>query len=375
MALRPRILLITPLPPPIHGSSMVSQTIKESKLLNEEFEMDFVNISTSRKVEEIQKASLWLYVIKLLRFLGAYFKVFWHLCTRKYDLCYLAITCHGTPFIKDYPFVMLCKLFRRRVIIHQHNKGMSKDVDKWPYSWMLPRAYEGTKVMLLSKLLYSDIQNVVEEEQILVCPNGIPNSATFDQDVCEPSTPHLLFLSNLIESKGVYVLLDACKILHDKGCEFICDFVGGTTKEINTDTFASAVEMRGLKNSAIYHGPKYGKDKDLFWKHSSAFVFPTFYKDECFPLVLLEAMQHHLPVVTTNEGGIPDIVINGETGYICERKNVQQLAEKIEILLNSAILRKQMGHAGFKRYKEFFTQDSFEKRISECLHSAISQTN
>ena len=124
-----KILFVCPMPPPVHGSSMVSQSIKESSVLNDEFEMDFVNLSTSRTMEEIDKRSWSLYARKAVRFIGAYAKTLWLLTTRKYDLCYLAITCHGVGFLKDAPFVLLCKLFRHKVVIHQHNKGMAKDVD------------------------------------------------------------------------------------------------------------------------------------------------------------------------------------------------------------------------------------------------------
>lgn len=47
-------------------------------------------------------------------------------------------------------------------------------------------------------------------------------------------------------------------------------------------------------------------------------MFPTYYHNECFPLVLLEAMQHGLPCISTNEGAISDIVDDGVTGYIVE---------------------------------------------------------
>ena len=59
-----KILFVCPLPPPVHGSSMVSQSIKESSVLNDEFEMDFVNLSTSRTMEEIDKRSWSLYARK-----------------------------------------------------------------------------------------------------------------------------------------------------------------------------------------------------------------------------------------------------------------------------------------------------------------------
>ena len=145
-----RILFITPLPPPVHGSAMVSQYIKENKELQQGFNCDFVNLSTSRNIDEIGKKSIMKYV----RFIGAYFITFWKLLTRRYAMCYLAITCHGMGFLKDAPFVLLCKLFGRKVIIHQHNKGMSSCVDKKPYSWLLPLVYKNTKVILLSCRLH-----------------------------------------------------------------------------------------------------------------------------------------------------------------------------------------------------------------------------
>lgn len=199
-----KILFVCPMPPPVHGSSMVSQSIKESSVLNDEFEMDFVNLSTSRTMEEIDKRSWSLYARKAVRFIGAYAKTLWLLTTRKYDLCYLAITCHGVGFLKDAPFVLLCKLFRHKVVIHQHNKGMAKDVDRHIYRWLLPMVYRNTKVILLSWRLYADIEKVVKREQVMICPNGIPDtnskitSAERHNDV-----PHILFLSNLIVSKGV----------------------------------------------------------------------------------------------------------------------------------------------------------------------------
>lgn len=366
--MKPYILFITPLPPPVHGSSMVSRWIKDSKPLNEEFDMDFVNLSTSRKVEEIQKGGLWLNTKKASRFLIAFLQVFWLLCTRHYDLCYLAITCHGKPFLKDFPFVMLCKVFRKKIIIHQHNKGMSEDIDRWPYRWALPLAYRNTKVMLLSEHLYEDVSKAVKKDQVLICPNGIPD-IPYTSAPRKGGTPHILFLSNLIESKGVFVLLDACRILQKKGFNFICDFVGKESKDISVNLFQERIKSMELYDNVIYHGPKYGNEKEKFWKQSNVFLHPTF--DDCFPLVLLEAMQHNLPVITTSEGGIPDIVIDGDTGYICKKKNAHQLAAKIEYLLSSPSLRQEMGKAGYKRYKDHFTLECFEKRISECLHEAL----
>jgi hypothetical protein len=143
-------------------------------------------------------------------------------------LCYLAITCHGGGFLKDAPFVLLCKLFRRKIVIHQHNKGMAQDTNRWPYRWLLPLVYNNTKVILLSERLYPDIEKIVPRENVVICPNGIRRWLRIQKK--NNDKPRLLFLSNLIESKGVLVLLDALELLNN-GTALPCDFVGDTTQE------------------------------------------------------------------------------------------------------------------------------------------------
>lgn len=58
----------------------------------------------------------------------------------------------------------------------------------------------------------------------------------------------------------------------------------------------------GKLTLCIYQGKMFGKEKSGLLQKADVFVFPTYYDNECFPVVLLEAMQHKLPVVTTNEG-------------------------------------------------------------------------
>lgn len=168
-----KILFVMPLPPPVHGSSMMCQQIRQSQRINETFRCRYVNLSTSRSNEEINHFSWLLALLKGFRFLGAFVQTFWQLFWFRPDTCYLAITCHGLGFLKDAPFVLLCKLFRKRIVLHQHNKGMKPYVHRPVYRWLLHLVYRKASVILLSWRLYDDISEVVQHEQVRICPNGI----------------------------------------------------------------------------------------------------------------------------------------------------------------------------------------------------------
>lgn len=367
-----RILFIAPLPPPVHGSAVVSQQIRDSKLLNSMFDVDYVNLSTSRKISEIGAKDLFINLKKCLRFVGIFFRTLYLLCIRRYDLCYIALTCHGLGFLKDAPIALLCKLFGCKLVIHQHNKGMSDYVDRPGYRKLLSWVYRNAKVILLSSHLYPDIERIVRREDVLTCPNGIKISEPTDNKVVKDDPARLLFLSNMQESKGVLVLLDALKKLKDRGFRFICNFVGGESREIDAARFEREVLARGLDRIVHCAGRRYGVEKEQFLKDSDIFVFPTFYYNECFPLVILEAMRYSLPVISTREGGIPDIVIDGQTGILVEKNDPEALADAIASLIEDPELARRMGHAGRKRLEENFTERQFEKRFTDILHTLLS---
>lgn len=368
-----RILCIGTLPPPIHGSAVVSQQIKDSIIINESFDCDWINLGTSRTMDEIGKNN----PVKIFRLFYSLLKEFWFLLTKRYALCYLAITCHGSGFLKDSPFVLMCKLFRKKIIIHQHNKGMANDLGRWPYRWLLQLCYRNSKVILLSWYLYPDIEKVVKKEDVYICPNGISIQEFKNLRVRSNNNnnkiPRLLFLSNLIKSKGVFVLLDALKILKEQGVTFICDFVGGESKDINSKRFLKEVEERGLNDMAFYHGKKYGEEKDSFFNQADFFVFPT--QNDCFPLVLLEAMSFHLPIITSDIGGIPDIVEDGVTGVVIKEQQKNRIEEKlaatIKTLIENPVLREQMGENGWQRLNNLYKTEIFERQLLSIFNGVI----
>lgn len=359
-----KVLFILHLPPPVHGSSMVGQYIKDSVLVNQEFDGRYINLGTSKTIDEIGKNPL--------KKVGAYLTIvvstFKQLFFFKPDVVYLAITAKGIGFYKDVVIAFLAKLFGVSLVLHFHNKGVSENQDRFLDNLLYKILFKNTKVILLSKYLYYDIKKYVKEAAVFYCPNGIPEikfQAKTDNHDNEKKI-QLLFLSNLIESKGVFVLLEACKQLQIKQLSFHCTFVGGEGN-ITAQQFDQRVAALGLEETVHYAGRKYDAEKNTAFSKAAIFILPTYYHNECFPLTLLEAMQFALPVVSTFEGGIPDIVEEGVTGFLVPQNNAQALADKLEILINNAELRIQMGAAGRAKYEKEFTLGQFENNIVRIL--------
>lgn len=117
-----------------------------------------------------------------------------------------------------------------------------------------------------------------------------------------------------------------------------------------------------------YWGRRYDSEKDVFWRDADMFVFPTL--NETFGLVAVEAMEYEIPVVASAEGGIQDIIDNGNSGYTVDKNDPSSLASAIELLLKDPELRNSMGVAGRRQFEEKFTEEVFEKKMRECLEKA-----
>ena len=366
--MKPRILFILHLPPPIHGAAMMGKYIQESELINSSFDCFCINLATAGSLSDIGHISLK----KLLK----YFFLLKHIShvvrEIRPELVYITPNAGGKAFFKDFIVVQMLKSMGCKIIAHYHNKGVSAYQSKWIYNFLYKRFFSNLKVILLAENLYKDIAKYVKREDVYICPNGIPSSCKEEMEARRNNViPHLLFLSNLLISKGVIVLLDALKILKEKEYTFVCQFIGGETAEINAVQFFEEVNKRELSDLVTYVGRKVREEKEAFFRQADIFVFPTYY--ETFGLVNLEAMEYKLPVISTNEGGIPDIVKDGENGLICEKQNPYSLADCIAKLLDDEELRVKMGNAGYDKFCREFTLQQFEHRMLDILSQNLPQ--
>lgn len=358
---KPRILFLMHMPPPVHGAAVMGGIVRDSEAIRDRFECRYLNYSISRSMDEIDRFS-W----KKIRVVGRLlFRVFREVAGFKPDIVYVTPSFRSLGFRKDRLVVRFLKRKGCRVVLHLHNKGVSALAGHPGMDRKFRDFFQGTRVILLSERLYPDIARYVDRADVRICPNGIDPVLETVPVREDTGTPELLFMSNVLGSKGAGDLLDACRILSEHGIAFHCRFVGCISQGFPASSFEQMVRERGVVGKVSFSGPLYGDAKNEACRNADIFVHPT--REDCFPLVILEAMSAGLPVVASEEGGIPDEVVDGETGLLCRKGDVADLARCLEALLMNACNRIKIGNAGRKRYEECFTKACFENKLLQLL--------
>lgn len=227
-------------------------------------------------------------------------------------------------FIRFSVFVFLGKLFRKKLIFHYHGARLVNERQSFSkfYNLFVNKvlSYIDTHIFLTEvlELEYKSSFSLVNTKVIFNFFDSrlfdyltINGSQVINQKVNRQIK--VLFLSNLIEEKGYKITLDACEKLTLAGYNVFLDIAGGgNDKAIEyVKDFLSTKQLDGL-----YHGLVSGVDKYKLFADADYFLFPTTYKQEGLPLVLLEAMISKCCVITTPIGGIPDLVKNDENGVL-----------------------------------------------------------
>jgi glycosyltransferase involved in cell wall biosynthesis len=364
----PGVLFIVQLPPPLHGASMMNRIIVESKIIGGQFRTATVNMHFAETVQQLGKftfGKLW----NTFRLAAEISRV-----TRKFkpDVVYFNLTPKGFAFYRDSLYVFILKLYRKKIILHLQSKGIRENVERNLLKRLFYRlVFANTRLICLSPKLSDDFDKVYKSTPFYI-PNGIERQVSDQVPVIREDTraPAIMYLSHLLISKGVLVLIDALEILHKKGHAFTARLIGPPA-ELTVEAVENILSSKGLADKVSVTGPKYAEDKFNEFRHADIFVFPTYY--EVFGLVILEAMQFTLPVIASIEGAIPDIVEDGITGFLVEKQNPEQLADKLAVLLTDGDLRRRMGQEGHRKFLKNYTVDIFESRILSTIQSVLNE--
>ena len=175
------------------------------------------------------------------------------------------------------------------------------------------------------------------------------------------------FAGQIRRIKGIDLFLRAAAGISHPKVRFL--IAGACRKGPGIEDAYTEEELRGLiaHDERILYAGYRGDMPDIY--HSSDVVVVPSQWDEPFGLILIEAGAAGRPVVATRVGGIPEVVVDGETGFLVERDDAQALIARIQTLVDDAGLRQRMGVAARARVESEFTERPV--RELEQLYSSL----
>ena len=191
--------------------------------------------------------------------------------------------------------------------------------------------------------------------------NGLDNSPILNKKNYKKKI-NLLMLGVYEERKGHDFLFKSLMLLNKIYTNFECNIYGdGTIKEIK-DVFNKIPPA--LKNKIKLH--KHSFNINLIISKSDILLVPS-QELESFGYSALEAMSFKKPIVSTNCGGLPEVINNNVTGYVVDKDDKEKFAQKILFLIKNIKKRNKMGIMGHKRHKEFFSSNVMAEKYSNLI--------
>lgn len=331
---RSAVIVISQLPPPVHGSTVMTQTFMEI-LQSLGRRTCLVDRRFSTSVEEIGTAS----VRKVL----AAFSLVGRLCRallRNPRAEVVFFTTNRSPsFWVDVMMACILGVLRRPYIAYVHTSGYAVLATRGGFHrrgvvQLLSRA---RSVVVLGESMRADIEPFSKSVSIIA--NAVPAS---DHDAKRAdAAPSLAFVSNLIPGKGAEDFMRIAARCLSEVPEARAIVVGRSSEEGYVDELRSMLPSE-VVDRVRFAGALYDRERDEAIAPASILVFPSTYRYEAQPLSVLEAMNLGIPAVAYDVGGLRDVIDDDVNGYLVPESDWNSAADRCLAVLSSPRLRSRL---------------------------------
>jgi glycosyltransferase involved in cell wall biosynthesis len=351
-----KVLVVGQIPPPYNGQAMMIQ-----RLVNADLQgvlIYHIKMSFSDSLQSIGRFGFK----KVFHLIEIAFKILSARISKGVTVLYYPPAGPNmNPVLRDIVLLFFTRFLFKKVIYHFRAAGVSEFLNQRSGAFQtLAKIGYGTPdlAIQLSALNPSDGEYFGAKD-VRIVPNGLEDiGKDYLNDQKDWSQPNnILFVGLLREDKGVRVLVEAAKLLKDQKFNFVMNFVGEFEEDDFRKETLTFVQEHQLEAHIHFNGLQIGKNKWKFFQDAHIFCFPSFYSSESFGNVLLEGMMFELPVVSTIWRGIPDIVVEGETGLLVPVKDSRALADSLGDLLSHPKKAEEMGKKGRERFLSTYTLD------------------
>jgi len=374
--------MVGTLPPPMGGDAKALKTLVESAEFIEQFTADVVDISDGR----LRSAGgPVITVSKVHRIVNAAWSIASSGRGEPPALYYLVIAQSPMGAMRDLFLLWVMRAAAGRgaqVILHLHGGGFQEFYRRAPglLRHMIRRSFGRVRAaIVLGPSLAGMFDGILPRERVAVVANCVSNDALLSVDDYEAkmrsvsSRPlRVLYLSNMIVSKGYLDLLEAAGYLASSGVELQVSFAGPFPTIAAERAFIDRLATGGAAGVASYKGAVSGREKYQLLREHDVFVLPTYFPNEGQPISILEAMGAGMAIICTDHGGIADLVTDGVNGVFVPREDPHALAQALGGLAADMERVRCFGAANRQKVLNGYTEDAYVARMSEVVWACLS---
>jgi glycosyltransferase involved in cell wall biosynthesis len=372
-----KVFLVGVLGPFDSGPTRVYETLLRSRFVDY-FQVRFLDVRFAANIGDFEKVR----AAKFLRLVGYLWSMASGLLRERHSALCIPLATNRNAFLKDSLFAWIGFYFRVPVIILEHGTNIPALYERSGrmVRWFMRATLKRTaRCVVLAECLKFNFESFLPADRVVSTYLGIDQLTAEERRRLPGQTDEnrltVLYLSTLVRAKGILVMLEAFSkvVKARKGIRLVV--AGGWGRDAS-EIKARAEEWLSkdeLKNAVSFIGPVQGSEKVRVLSQADIFVLPTLV--DTAPLVILEAMRAGLPIISTDVGAIPEIVLDGQNGLICPSGNADELAGKILYLAERSALRQQMSRHNLKRFEDLFTTESFASRMIGVFESVFAEAN
>jgi len=188
---------------------------------------------------------------------------------------------------------------------------------------------------------------------------GLDNPALVSTEASLDGEPSILFVGANFQRKGLPTLIKAVALVKKHYPEVMLHVVGNDAKQLAMETLA---QQQGVSDNIRFLGGMDNAEVQELHAQAQVFCMPSLI--EGFGIVFLEAMAAGTSVIGGNCGGTPELIQDGENGFVVSPHDCQALAERIQQLAGDPILREKFRQQGIKSFTRFSVGDMLDKTLA-----------
>lgn len=362
-----RILVIGQTPPPYGGQALMLQTLLDGEYKNAE--LFHVNLEFSKDFNDMGS-------FKLYKFWALFKAIFLTWIYRFYyrtDVVYYGPAGpNKLAMYRDMLLLAPTRFLFKKTILHTHAGGSSrlyKDLNAVEKFFYRIAFFNPDLLITLTNFSHGD-DIVLKAKKLVVVPNGIEDEFSpyeLESQEGKKGKLNLLYVGAMYPERGMVELIEAAALLKQRGIDFCLQLVGIFISVEFKAEIVRLIEKHELDNNVVFLGTKINEDKWRVFCEADIFCFPTYVPSETFGIVLVESMQFKIPIIATRWNGIPFVVDDNVNGLLVNPEDANDLADKMELLINDDELRRKLGDNGRKKYLENYSIDKFLKNMDNVF--------